>query len=649
MKKISSDAFILKGTIDVDVNKAVSQLKKVDGEVDKSGGALDRFTGKLGGIAKGIVAAFSVKAVVDFGKKCVSLASDLEEVQNVVDVTFGEGAETVNKWAKSAATAFGMSELDAKKFNGTMGAMLKSMGLNEEATLDMSTSMVGLAGDMASFYNLDHQTAFDKIRAGISGETEPLKQLGINMSVANLEAYALAQGISKPYKEMSQSEQTMLRYNYLMSTTADAQGDFARTSDSFANQTRIAKLNLQNLSASIGELLLPAITSIVSKFNEVITKVMEFGGKIKEGFGVFQTSLQETGSFGAAFGEMFKTMFGLELPASAMTMVNSIIAFFAQLWTIVTEIWNTVAVPLIEGIKQVFSGLSDNSENVFSSISNFFQFAIDYIKTVWETLGRPVMDLIMQVIGWVRDAFAERMPQIQAFFSGAIQDIVGIWNNNLKPCFEAIGNFINNVLAPAFKFVFQNIILPVVDACFSGISKLWTNSLKPIFQGIIDFITGVFSGNWSKAWQGIVDALGGVFSGIVEVVKAPINAVIGVINKAINGLNSISVTIPDWVPFVGGNSFGVNIPNMNYLENGGILTQPTLLNSNVMAGEKNKGKSSQNEVVVPLDKLEDWIKEVAMRPVQLLINGQVMASATANDFDRENGTRLSLAGRGVLV
>ena len=146
-----------------------------------------------------------------------------------------------------------------------------------------------------------------------------------------------------------------------------------------------------------------------------------------------------------------------------------------------------------------------------------------------------------------------------------------------------------------------------------------------------------------------MQTLGGVWSGITTVIKAPLNAVIGLINKAIGAMNSLSVSIPDWVPAVGGKTFGVNLPTINYLENGGILTQPTMINSNVMAGEKNKGKSSQNEVVVPLDKLETWIKEVAMRPVQLLINGQVMASTTANDFDRENGTRLSLAGRGVLV
>jgi Glu-tRNA(Gln) amidotransferase subunit E-like FAD-binding protein len=124
----------------------------------------------------------------------------------------------------------------------------------------MGKALVQLAGDMSSFYNLDNETAWEKIRSGISGETEPLKELGINMSVANLEAYAMAHGINKAYKEMSQAEQTTLRYNYLISVTKDAQGDFARTlGSSFANQLRVAKMNIESLGVSIGSIFLPAV------------------------------------------------------------------------------------------------------------------------------------------------------------------------------------------------------------------------------------------------------------------------------------------------------------------------------------------------------------------------------------------------------
>ena len=175
-------------------------------------------------IATALGAAFAAKKIMDFGKYSVGVASDLSEVQNVVDTTFGqEGAQKINEWAMSAAEMFGESELQAKQFTATIGAMFKSMGLGQKDIEEMSIGIAGLAGDMASFYNLDPTEAFEKLRAGISGETEPLKQLGINMSVVNLEAYAMTQGITKSYDEMTQAEQATLRYQYIMQATADAQ------------------------------------------------------------------------------------------------------------------------------------------------------------------------------------------------------------------------------------------------------------------------------------------------------------------------------------------------------------------------------------------------------------------------------------------
>lgn len=216
-------------------------------------------------IADGLKAAG--KAIVQFGKESVGLASDLQEVQNVVDVTFGDDAAEINRWSKNANKSFGLTELQAKQYTSTLGAMMKSSGLTGKAVTAMSKDMAGLAADMASFYNLDMDTAFEKIRAGISGETEPLKALGINMSVANLEAYALSQGITKSYEAMSQAEQVTLRYNYLMQATSDAQGDFARTTDSLANAQRVLEGNIATLKANIGEALLPVVNGAVEAIN----------------------------------------------------------------------------------------------------------------------------------------------------------------------------------------------------------------------------------------------------------------------------------------------------------------------------------------------------------------------------------------------
>lgn len=201
----------------------------------------------------------------------IGLASDLVETQNVVDVTFEDSASTINKWAQDAQNAYGITETKAKQYSSTLGAMLKSMGIADDQVLQMSMDMTGLAADMASFYNLDNDTAFEKIRSGISGETEPLKALGINMSVANLDAFALEKGMNKAFDKMSQAEQATLRYQYLLEATKDAQGDFARTGDSFSNEMRKLQTNLDRIKTEFGKGLIGVVTPAIALLNNVLS------------------------------------------------------------------------------------------------------------------------------------------------------------------------------------------------------------------------------------------------------------------------------------------------------------------------------------------------------------------------------------------
>ena len=271
--------------VTADGKKAIADVKDITRAIQQESGkwdkaakeSTDNISNNFSGMLKKLVAGFGAvkigKALLDIGKAAVSAASDLEEVQNVVDVTFGDGASKIEAWAKNAGTQFGLTETQAKRFTSTLGAMMKSAGLTGSEIVDMSTDMAGLAADMASFYNLDFDTAFQKIRSGISGETEPLKQLGINMSVANLNAFALQKGLSKTFEQMTQGEQTMLRYQYLMAATSDAQGDFARTSDGYANSMRTLETNVESLKTKLGEILLPAVTEVVAGLNDMLTKL----------------------------------------------------------------------------------------------------------------------------------------------------------------------------------------------------------------------------------------------------------------------------------------------------------------------------------------------------------------------------------------
>ena len=262
--------------------QSLQQAADGGGSGDSGGGVLSGFLSQLdviGDIASGQfianMAVNGINSIIDgiTGSidESIGLASDLVETQNVVDVTFEDSASTINKWAQEALNAYGITETKAKQYSSTLGAMLKSMGIADDQVLQMSMDMAGLAADMASFYNLDHDTAFEKIRSGISGETEPLKALGLNLSVANLNAFALEKGMTKTFDKMTQAEQATLRYQYLLEATKDAQGDFARTGDSFSNEMRKLQTNLDRIKTEFGKGLLGVVTPAISLLNNVLS------------------------------------------------------------------------------------------------------------------------------------------------------------------------------------------------------------------------------------------------------------------------------------------------------------------------------------------------------------------------------------------
>lgn len=138
-------------------------------------------------------------------------------------------SKQVDTFAQGAAASFGLSETMAKKFTGTFGAMAKAFGFNEKAAYEMSTALTGLAGDVASFYNISQDEAYTKLKSVFTGETESLKDLGVVMTQSALDSYTLANGFGKTTKAMSEGEKVALRYKFVQDQLALASGDFIRT------------------------------------------------------------------------------------------------------------------------------------------------------------------------------------------------------------------------------------------------------------------------------------------------------------------------------------------------------------------------------------------------------------------------------------
>ena len=194
-------------------------------------------------------------------------------------------ADEVEKFAKSAVQNFGMSELTAKRMASTFMSMANGMGIAAKDGKNMSLQLTALAGDMASFYNVEQDVAQTALSSIFTGETESLKKFGIVLTEANLKAFALSRGITKSYNAMSQAEKVALRYLYVLKATANAQGDFARTSGSWANQVRILKEQWSQLIGILGKGLIAALTPIVKALNKLLSYLIALGNAIASLFG----------------------------------------------------------------------------------------------------------------------------------------------------------------------------------------------------------------------------------------------------------------------------------------------------------------------------------------------------------------------------
>lgn len=472
----------------------------------------------LGSAIKSAVSGFA-----SFAKEGINLASDLGEVQNVVDTTFGSsGAKEIETFAKSAATSFGMSELSAKQFTGTIGSMFKSMGVADKEVLSMSTSITGLAGDMASFYNLDPQEAFDKLRSGISGETEPLKQLGINMSVANLEAYALSQGITTAYQKMSQAEQATLRYNYIMQATADAQGDFSKTSDSFANQQRILQLNIENLSASIGKKLLPTVNSFTTAINGLLsgnTSMYEFTQQISK------LAVDTVRSFASALPEMVK-------------MGGQFVS------TLLTEIMEA-APQLLGALFPIISTLGDSFATYLPIIADF---GVDIITTLVSGIGNSLPTLIPQAVDAILGVFNNGIVGnldtiLEAGFDLVFGLIEGI-SEGLPKLIDGASEMVANIVVglvenlPLIIEMGIKIILSLINGILKSLPKLLTQA-QEIGKRIGEKFTNI---NWKQIGQNIVQ---GIINGVKSMGTALWNTMTNMANRALDTVkNALGIHSP---------------------------------------------------------------------------------------------------------
>ena len=568
----------------------------------------------LGNLLKTAIGFKAIRGLANLGKSAIGFGSAITEIENVVDVSFGSMADEAYKFASTAKEQFGLSELAAKQYSGTMMAMMKSSGVAQDAASKMSISLAGLAGDIASFYNIDTDTAFQKIRSGISGEIEPLRQLGINLSVANMEAYALSRGITTSYNAMSQAEKVALRYNYLMSVTGDVQGDFARTSGTWANQVRLLTLNFQSLSAVIGQGLIAGILPAIQALNALMSKLMQaanafrnfmyvlMGKKLKGSQSGVSDIVSSLGGIETAGDDASSGLDDATSSAKKLKKALSVLPF-DQLNQLTDNSDNsgTASKSLGSGLGDLadsFAGMQDSLDEVLTvdeTPINKWAAKIRkaFINKDWQGLGSTIADMInvgmekiYEVISW--NNVGPKITEFVNAFTTAFNSMVSGID------FDLMGRLLGAGINTAVNTL--NLLLGDGGIDFSGIGKKLSQLLKGAINEIDwtslgNLIGNSFMASWKMlsgfvkdmskkdgagitGWGKLGTAIGKALNGAIKKIdmNTIADALSGLLNGAFKSLKSFTETF-NWDDLATKIRDGIAkfIKETNWKENGQAL------------------------------------------------------------------------------
>lgn len=519
--------------------------------------------------ALAIGGAFAATKVVDFARQSIDAASDLNESISKIGVVFGQAGDGIIKWSENAAEAMGMSQNQALAAAGTYGNLAVSMGLPQEQASGMSTSLVQLAADLASFNNVPVDQALQALQSGLVGETEPLRQFGINLNDAALRAEAMAMGLQVGTGPLDAATKMQASYSLIMKQSTTAQGDFARTADGLANSTKTSAAQFEDMKAKLGNALLPVMNAIVGFISDSLIPAFEaIGNWISDHQDVVAA---------LAIG------LGAVATVIMVAMVPSFIAWAGAAAAAAISTFLLVA-PLIL-IGAAVAGLA------FLIISNW-----DTIKAVTAAVWNAILGAIQAVWNWISANWPLLLTILTGPFGLAVSLIITHWDS-IKNAALAVWNW----LTSTWSTVTGYITAPIAAAA-NILAGLWA-SIRNAASAAVDWVISKF--------QGLASGISGVLGGITSAVSSIVNAIKNPVNALIRGWNSLGFTVPTvtlpkvsipGVGDIGGGSFGgqhFDFPNLPLLARGGVLTSPTLF----------VGGESGTEIVTPEDLLRTIIAE----------------------------------------
>ncbi len=516
----------------------------------------------LAGLGKAMVAAFSVAALISFGKTAIGLASDLAEVQNVVDTAFGDMSYKIEEFAESSIENFGLSKSAAKQMASTYMAMSTGMGQMASTASDMAVEITGRLGDVMSFYNLAQSDADTVGRALYSGETEPLKRLGIVMTQTNLKAYAMAQGFTKAYDEMSSGEQLLVRQKFFLEQTSLAAGDFVKTSESWANQTRVLSERWKEFLGIIGNGLIQVLTPAIQLMNSALSYMITFAetaSKVLSDIFGFNTATTNTAKGAAAIA------MNTEDASSGLADMGKAGKKASK------DLGGTAG---FDKLNNITENIADNSSGAADSLAGLGAgTAIGVTPKVGpadtsalESSLKDTADRIKKVLQPSIEALNRLKKAVTPFAKNVGQGLKWFFDNVLVP----FGKWTVSKLVPAFLDTLGasiGVVNAVIEVFKPYGQWLWDNFLKPIASwtgGVIIDVLGKLTdslydlSDWIMNNQETVAkaaiAVGSFFAafkiaGLIAVISPLITTVAGVITSGgllfavIEGINAVLMAL----------------------------------------------------------------------------------------------------------
>lgn len=497
--------------IGADASGLTKELKKSEGNLQSFSKRMEAIGTKMKNIGSTMTAAVTLP-VLAMGAASFKLASDYQESLNKVDVAFQGNAEEVKAWSKTTLKSFGIAKGTALDMAATYGDMATSMGLSTQQAADMSTSMVGLAGDLASFKNIGIDQANTALAGIFTGETESLKQLGIVMTQANLDEYALSQGIKKKTKDLTQAEQVQLRYNYVMEKTRNAQGDFARTGGGAANQMRIFGESLKELGATMGENLLPVITPIIHGINEMIKRfgamspatqkmvlaiagIVAAVGPVLIAIGAMASGLgaviKIAGAAGKGIGLLSK---GFALLTGPVGIAIAIIAGLITIAYLVYKNWDKIS----KQVAETWQWIKEKAASVWGGIKDFFaKWGLDILGVLlgpvgmlavqiykhWDEIKAKTGQKWTDIKTWLVNFVAGFKPAVGDRIAGVKQVVSDAWNAVKKVTVDIWGGI------KSFVVESINAIVSTIGGLFDKLDQLRLKA-KGVKEGVSWNFTG---------------------------------------------------------------------------------------------------------------------------------------------------------------